>query len=102
MDVHDAVADDQSNANGFGWRVAICIEVWRLQALLRLKIPDGTRYSGPGRKGSKIVFHAKDVAALCAKLVAHGAKFGKVREGDEFCLRDGKDPDGNPIQLSNR
>jgi hypothetical protein len=39
--------------------------------------------------------------ALRAKLTARGATFGKVREG-AFCLCDGKDPDGNPIQLSNR
>jgi catechol 2,3-dioxygenase-like lactoylglutathione lyase family enzyme len=39
--------------------------------------------------------------ALRETLVARGASFGKVREG-EFCLCDGKDPDGNPIQLSNR
>jgi catechol 2,3-dioxygenase-like lactoylglutathione lyase family enzyme len=58
--------------------------------------------SSPGRKGPKIVFHAKDVAATRAKLVARGAKFGKVNEGGGFCLCDGKDPDGNPIQLSNR
>lgn len=57
--------------------------------------------SSPGRKGPKIVFHAGDVAATRAKLVARGAKFGKVRQG-EFCLCDGRDPDGNPIQLSNR
>ena len=57
--------------------------------------------SSPGRKGPKIVFHAQDVADLRETLVARGAKFGKVREG-EFCLCDGKDPDGNPIQLSNR
>src|SRR3984885_5270456 len=55
----------------------------------------------PGRKGPKIVFYAKDVAAMREKLVAKGAKFGKVHEG-EFCLCDGKDPDGSPIQLSNR
>ena len=54
----------------------------------------------PGRKGPKIVFYARDVAALRATLVARGARFGKVREGN-FCLCDGKDPDGNPIQLSN-
>jgi hypothetical protein len=47
------------------------------------------------------VFHAKDVAALREKLVARGGRFGKVHEG-MFCLCDGKDPDGNPIQLSNR
>jgi catechol-2,3-dioxygenase len=56
----------------------------------------------PGRKGPKIVFHSEDVAALREQLVAKGAKFGKVRDGDIFCLCDGKDPDGNPIQLSNR
>jgi catechol 2,3-dioxygenase-like lactoylglutathione lyase family enzyme len=58
--------------------------------------------SSPGRKGPKIVFHAKDVAALREKLVDRGATFGKVRQGDIFHLCDGKDPDGNPIQLSNR
>jgi catechol-2,3-dioxygenase len=58
--------------------------------------------SSPGRKGPKIVFHAKDVAALRKTLVARGAKFGAVRQGPIFCLCDGKDPDGNPIQLSDR
>ncbi|HYK64340.1 MAG TPA: VOC family protein [Patescibacteria group bacterium] len=56
--------------------------------------------SSPGRKGPKIVFAAEDVAAMRKKLVARGAKFGKVHEGDQFSLCDGKDPDGNPIQLS--
>ncbi len=58
--------------------------------------------SSPGRKGPKIVFHAKDVAAERERLVVRGAKFGKVRQGEMFCLCDGKDPDGNPVQLSNR
>jgi len=58
--------------------------------------------SSPGTKGPKIVFHASDVAALRETLVARDAKFGKVRQGEVFCLCDGKDPDGNPIQLSNR
>jgi predicted enzyme related to lactoylglutathione lyase len=56
----------------------------------------------PGAKGPKIVFYAADVAALRESLVSRGAKFGKVRQGDVLCLCDGKDPDGNPIQLSNR
>ena len=55
----------------------------------------------PGRKGPKIAFYAEDVTAMRATLIARGAKFGKVREGN-FCLCDGKDPDGNPIQLSSR
>jgi catechol-2,3-dioxygenase len=58
--------------------------------------------SSPGRKGPKIVFHAKDVFALRKELVGRGAKFGEVRQGPMFCLCDGKDPDGNPIQLSDR
>ena len=58
--------------------------------------------SSPGRKGPKIVFHARDVAAMRKTLVAKGAKFGKVKKGDVFCLCDGRDSDGNPIQLSNR
>ncbi len=58
--------------------------------------------SSPGRKGPKIVFRATDVAALRETLVARGASFGKVRPGEVYCLCDGKDPDGNPIQLSNR
>ncbi len=58
--------------------------------------------ASPGRKGPKIVFRSKDVAVLRAKLVARGAKFGKVNQGDTYCLCDGRDPDGNPIQLSDR
>lgn len=56
----------------------------------------------PGSKGPKIVFHSTDVAALRETLVARGARFGKVRAGEALTLCDGKDPDGNPIQLSNR
>ena len=55
----------------------------------------------PGRKGPKIVFFAKDVATMRATLVQRGAKFGAVGEG-ELQLCNGKDPDGNPVQLSNR
>lgn len=66
---------------------------------LRIALHSGP--PSPGSKGPKIVFHAKDVAAKREKLVARGATFGKVRDGETFSLCDGKDPDGNPIQLSN-
>ena len=55
----------------------------------------------PGKKGPKIAFRAKDVAKAREELNQRGAKFGKVSAG-EFQLSNGKDPDGNPIQLSNR
>jgi catechol 2,3-dioxygenase-like lactoylglutathione lyase family enzyme len=58
--------------------------------------------ASPGKKGPKIVFYAKDVAAERERLTGLGAKFGKVRAGETLCLCDGKDPDGNPVQLSNR
>ena len=58
--------------------------------------------SSPGRKGPKIAFLATDVATLREKLVARGARFAQVRQGEVYCLCDGRDPDGNPIQLSNR
>jgi catechol 2,3-dioxygenase-like lactoylglutathione lyase family enzyme len=55
----------------------------------------------PGRKGPKIAFKAKDVKTGRAALNKRGAKFGKVSNG-VYRLCNGKDPDGNPIQLSNR
>ncbi len=54
--------------------------------------------------GASIALHsgAEYVAALRQTLLTQGAKFGKVRQGEVYCLCDAKDPDGNPIQLSNR
>lgn len=75
---------------------------WREFAAGGARIALHSGPSSPGRKGPKIVFYARDVAAQREKLVARGASFGKVRQGEVFCLCDGKDPDGNPIQLSDR
>lgn len=75
---------------------------WREFAAGGARIALHSGPSSPGRKGPKIVFYAKDVAAMRQSLVERGAKFGKVRQGEVFCLCDGKDPDGNPIQLSDR
>ena len=75
---------------------------WREFAAGGARIALHSGPSSPGRKGPKIVFYAKDVAVARKTLVARGARFGKVRQGEMFCLCDGKDPDGNPIQLSSR
>ena len=75
---------------------------WREFAAGRARIALHSGPASPGRKGPKIVFHAKDVAAARERLVARGARFGKVRQGQVYCLCDGQDPDGNPIQLSDR
>jgi catechol 2,3-dioxygenase-like lactoylglutathione lyase family enzyme len=74
---------------------------WKEFAVGATRIALHSGPSSPGRKGPKIVFWADDVAAMRKELVARGAKFGQVHEGDQFSLCDGKDPDGNPIQLSN-
>ena len=75
---------------------------WREFAAGGVRIALHSGPSSPGRKGPKIVFYAKDVAAERERLVARGASFGKARQGEVYCLCDGKDPDGNPVQLSNR
>jgi predicted enzyme related to lactoylglutathione lyase len=56
--------------------------------------------SVPGRRAPKLVFPAKDVPKLRAELVARGAKLGKVMSGRGLTRCEGKDPDGNPFQLS--
>jgi catechol 2,3-dioxygenase-like lactoylglutathione lyase family enzyme len=75
---------------------------WREFAAGPTRIALHSGPSSPGRKGPKIVFYAKDVAAAREKLTARGANFGKVHQGEKLRLCDGKDPDGNPIQLSDR
>jgi catechol 2,3-dioxygenase-like lactoylglutathione lyase family enzyme len=57
----------------------------------------------PGNRPPKIVFYAKDVAAARAALIRRGAaSIGKVKSGDKLDMCDGRDPDGNPFQLSTR
>ena len=56
-----------------------------------------------GVRPPKLVFHAEDVAAARAALVARGLKkIGPVKSTPTFAMCDGQDPDGNPFQLSSR
>jgi catechol 2,3-dioxygenase-like lactoylglutathione lyase family enzyme len=96
----DAMSDFYSRV--LGLKQVSSEKGWREFAAGGARIALHSGPSSPGKKGPKIVFHAKDVAAVRAKLVARGAKFGEVRQGEIFCLCDGKDPDGNPVQLSDR
>lgn len=62
-------------------------------------------HRGAGLKsggGAKIVFGARNVAAARQKLIERGAKVGPVRSFDGIDLCDGRDPDGNRFQISNR
>ncbi|MEZ6012556.1 MAG: VOC family protein [Hyphomonas sp.] len=56
----------------------------------------------PGNRPPKIVFHAKDVAAARGTLVRRGVKMGPVVSATTFDMCNGKDPDGNPFQVSSR
>jgi catechol-2,3-dioxygenase len=51
---------------------------------------------------AKIVFFVANVKKARAALVARGAKLGALKGDGRLELCDGRDPDGNKIQLSNR
>ncbi|MBX3234274.1 MAG: VOC family protein [Labilithrix sp.] len=74
---------------------------WRELDAGAIKIALHSGPPSPGKKGPKLAFFAKDVAALRETLNERGAKFGKVSDG-EIQQSNGKDPDGNWLQLSNR
>lgn len=56
----------------------------------------------PGARPPKLAFDVKDVAATRQALIARGAKMGKVSSRDGLDPCGGKDPDGNPLSLTNR
>jgi catechol 2,3-dioxygenase-like lactoylglutathione lyase family enzyme len=58
--------------------------------------------SSVGKRPPKISFFAADVAAARSALMQRGAVLGKVTSAKAFDFCDGKDPDGNPFQISSR
>jgi len=54
------------------------------------------------RRPPKIVFWADNVETARAELMSRGVRLGKVKLADGLHLCDGKDPEGNAFQLSNR
>jgi hypothetical protein len=55
-----------------------------------------------GKRPPKISFWSVDVEAARKTLAARGAKLGKVLSGAGLTRCEGKDPDGNPFQISSR
>ena len=56
-----------------------------------------------GRRAPKIAFHAADVPAAREELLARGLKLGAlIRSNAGPTFFDGKDPDGNPLTVSDR
>ncbi len=59
--------------------------------------------SAVGKRPPKLAFYAADVAATRKLLVERGlADAGLVKSTGNLALCDGKDPDGNPFQISSR
>lgn len=56
----------------------------------------------PSRRAPKLVFYADDVNAVRTALIARGLRMGRVQSSDELRFCDGKDPEGNPFQISDR
>ena len=52
--------------------------------------------------GHKFVFAAKNVLKARTLLAARGAKLGPVKKFGALHLCDGRDPEGNVLQISNR
>ena len=55
-----------------------------------------------GVRPPKLVFWSADVATAREILSARGARLEKVIVGSGLTRCEGKDPDGNPYQISNR
>jgi len=55
-----------------------------------------------GARPPKLAFWAVDVAETRGILVGRGAKLGEVLVGRGLTRCEGKDPDGNPYQISDR
>jgi len=58
--------------------------------------------SAVGKRPPKLNFWSEDVAATRDALVARGAKLGKIMSRPGLTRCEGKDPDGNHFQISNR
>ena len=60
-------------------------------------------HRGKSKRGStKTAFGSSDVQKMREELVRRGAKMGKVKAFGDLVLCDGRDPEGNVFQLSNR
>ena len=78
-------------------------EGWREFSAVPCKIALHSGNSSIGSRPPKLVFYASDVAAARTALIKRGAKgIGKVMSAGSFEMCNGKDPDGNPFQISSR
>lgn len=58
--------------------------------------------SAVGRWPPKIGFWAEDIEAARQELIGRGARMSRLMSGGGLTRCEGKDPDGNPFQISDR
>lgn len=58
--------------------------------------------SNDASKPAKIVFFCDDVEVARTELIKRGVKMAKIKSSGSMQMCDGKDPEGNPFQISNR
>lgn len=58
--------------------------------------------SGTPASRTKIVFFVEDVGETREELIRRGVKMGKFNPQSSLHICDGKDPEGNKFQISNR
>jgi catechol 2,3-dioxygenase-like lactoylglutathione lyase family enzyme len=56
--------------------------------------------ANPGR--TKLSFYAKDVGKVREELVRRGVRMGRLLESPGLAMCDGKDPEGNTFQFTDR
>jgi predicted enzyme related to lactoylglutathione lyase len=54
------------------------------------------------RRAPKLVFYSVDVERTRSELKKRGVKIGEIKSSGKLAFCDGKDPEGNPFQISNR
>jgi len=60
------------------------------------------KYKKGGDSPAKIVFGVKNVAAAKKTIEKHGCEMGKIFKFGKIQFCDGRDPEGNPFQISSR
>lgn len=68
----------------------------------RLALQVASKVDGVPSTYSKIVFQADDVANARQELLDRGAPMGELEDDGRFLYCEGRDPEGNLFQISNR
>lgn len=69
---------------------------------VRLMLHKAAKSQKLGQSAVKLVFDVEDVARFRETADLHGLAFGPIHQADGYSFANGKDPDGNRLQISSR